>query len=376
MAHAYTPGLKVTKKTILRKERRLPLPGEVVAKAGERVTAETIVARTELPGNVQPVNVAGLLSIPPQEVEGVMLKKPNDSVRKGEPIAESKSFFGLFKNSVTAPVDGIIESVSNITGQVILREPPIPITVNAYIDGQVVEVIPNEGVVVETTASFIQGIFGIGGETIGEILVVADSPEEELSKEKIKPEMRGKILVGGSYVTSEALREAVKCGVVGIVVGAIDDKNLKDFLGYDIGVAITGNEQKGITLMVTEGFGKISMAKRTFELFKELNGKKASMNGATQIRAGVIRPEVIVALTDGTSGPEESKEGELSQGLVIGTMIRVIREPYFGRIGKVTNLPPELKVIETEAKVRVLEIEFEDGTRAIVPRANVEIIEE
>ncbi len=375
MAHAYTPGLKVTRKTILRKERRLPLPGEVIVKVGDKVKAEDIVAKTELPGNVQPINVAGLLSIAPQEIESVMLKKVNDFVKKGEPIAESKSFFGLFKNSVTSPVDGIIESISNITGQVILREPPIPITVNAYIDGEVKEVIPNEGVVVETVASFIQGIFGIGGETIGEIYVAASSPDEELTEEKIKEEMKGKIVVGGSFVTAAAIRKAVSYGVKGIVVGAIDDKNLKEFLGYDIGVAITGNEQKGITLMITEGFGKLAMAKRTFELFKELNGKKASMNGATQIRAGVIRPEVIVALEGETYEAKEEAE-ELKEGLVVGTMVRVIREPYFGRIGKVTALPPELRVIETEAKVRVLEIEFDDGTKVIVPRANVEIIEE
>lgn len=375
MAHAYTPGLKVTRKTILRKERRLPLPGEVIVKVGDKVKAEDIVAKTELPGNVQPINVAGLLSIAPQEIESVMLKKVNDFVKKGEPIAESKSFFGLFKNSVTSPVDGIIESISNITGQVILREPPIPITVNAYIDGEVKEVIPNEGVVVETVASFIQGIFGIGGETIGEIYVAASTPDEELTEEKIKEEMKGKIVIGGSFVTAAALRKAVSYGVKGIVVGAIDDKNLKEFLGYDIGVAITGNEQKGITLMITEGFGKLAMAKRTFELFKELNGKKASMNGATQIRAGVIRPEVIVALEGETYEVKEETE-ELKEGLVVGTMVRVIREPYFGRIGKVTALPPELRVIETEAKVRVLEIEFDDGSRVIVPRANVEIIEE
>ncbi|MEO0246946.1 MAG: hypothetical protein ABIM20_03085 [candidate division WOR-3 bacterium] len=375
MAHAYTPGLKVTRKTILRKERRLPLPGEVIVKVGDKVKAEDIVAKTELPGNVQPINVAGLLSIAPQEIESVMLKKVNDFVKKGEPIAESKSFFGLFKNSVTSPVDGIIESISNITGQVILREPPIPITVNAYIDGEVKEVIPNEGVVVETVASFIQGIFGIGGETIGEIYVAASTPDEELTEEKIKEEMKGKIVVGGSFVTAAALRKAVSHGVKGIVVGAIDDKNLKEFLGYDIGVAITGNEQKGITLMITEGFGKLAMAKRTFELFRELNGKKASMNGATQIRAGVIRPEVIVALEGETYEAKEEAE-ELKEGLVVGTMVRVIREPYFGKIGKVTALPPELRVIETEAKVRVLEIEFDDGTKVIVPRANVEIIEE
>jgi len=54
----------------------------------------------------------------------------------------------------------------------------------------------------------------------------------------------------------------------------------------------------------------------------------------------------------------------------------VIRAPYFGRLGRVTALPAELQVLETEAKVRVLEVEFADSSRAIVPRANVEMIED
>ena len=117
------------------------------------------------------------------------------------------------------------------------------------------------------------------------------------------------------------------------------------------------------------------MAKRTFELLKSLEGKKCSISGATQIRAGVIRPEVIV--------PDESLEikgddKEMQEGgLVIGkTRVRIIREPYFGKIGTVVALPPELQKIETEAMVRVLQVQFDDGTRVTVPRANVEIIEE
>ncbi len=375
MAHAYTPGLKVTRATIIRKERRLPLQGEVLVKKGDRVKAEDIVARTELPGNVHPVNVAGLLSVPPEDVPQLMLKKTGDSVKKGEPIAMSKSFFGLFKTTVTAPIDGVIESVSNITGQVILRESPIPVEVNAYVDGVVTEIFENEGVVVETKASLVQGIFGIGEERIGILHVIADSPSFVVDESVIKEEHKGKVLIGGSFVTSGALKKAAKIGVKGIVVGGIDDKNLKDFLGYDIGVAITGNEGKGITLIVTEGFGKLDMAKRTFELLKSLEGKKCSISGATQIRAGVIRPEVIVPDESLEIGAEDTEMQE--GGLIIGkTRVRIIREPYFGRIGTVVALPPELQKIETEAMVRVLEVQFDDGTKVTVPRANVEIIEE
>jgi hypothetical protein len=60
----------------------------------------------------------------------------------------------------------------------------------------------------------------------------------------------------------------------------------------------------------------------------------------------------------------------------VGTYVRIIQEPYFGDVGHVRNLPPELQGVETESSVRIVEIELEDGRKVLVPRANVEIIEE
>ncbi|MEO0071946.1 MAG: hypothetical protein ABIK10_00700 [candidate division WOR-3 bacterium] len=375
MAHVYTPGLKVTSKTIIRKERRLPLKGQVLVNKGQKVKGEDIVARTSLPGNVTTVNVAGLLGVPPEDIKLMMVKKIGDQVEKNEVIAQSKGFLGLFKSTVKSPIEGIIESISEITGQVILREPPKPVEIKAYIDGVVSEVLPEEGVIIETQASLIQGIFGVGGETRGIIKVLANSPDEPLTAEAITEECKNKIIVGGSIVDFPALQKAREIGAKGVVVGGIEDATLKAFLGYDIGVAITGHENCGLTIMVTEGFGRMRMANHTFKLIKELNGKMASMNGATQIRAGVIRPELIVPIEDGTGVLEDSTR-ILERGLEIGSIVRIIREPLFGKIGKVVALPVELQQIETESKVRILEVELEDGKRVVLPRANVEIIEE
>ncbi len=44
-------------------------------------------------------------------------------------------------------------------------------------------------------------------------------------------------------------------------------------------------------------------------------------------------------------------------------------------LGKVKDLPSELQTIETEAKARVLKVEFPDGQTVILPRANIEAIE-
>jgi hypothetical protein len=374
MAHSYTPGLKVASFTILRRERKLPLAGTVLATVGQAVEAETIVARTELPGNVQTVNAANILGVLPEDVPDCLVKPVGSPLKKGEVFAESKSFFGLFRSKCMAPVDGTLESLSTVTGQAILREPPIPVEVDAYVDGTVVEVHERQGVTVETKGSFIQGIFGIGGETSGLLHVCVDKPSDVLTEAKIGDDARGKVLVGGSHVSTKVLRHAIQKGARAVVIGGFDDHDLREFLGYDLGVAITGSEEKGITLVVTEGFGEIPMAGRTFELLRSCEGRKVSVSGATQIRAGVLRPEIVAPrAADPVGGRGDGSQDHA--GLELGSQIRVIREPYFGRLGKVVSLPPELVALETEAKVRVLEVDFGNGSRAMLPRANVEMIE-
>lgn len=374
MAHAYTPGLRVAADAVLHRERRLPLKGTVLVKVGDAVETDTVVARTELPGNVQTVNLAAKLGLDPAKAPGSLKHPIGAAIKKDEVIASAKAMFGLTTNTAVAPVDGVIESVSQVSGQLILREPPIPVEVNGYVRGRVTEVLPGEGVVIETRGAFLQGIFGVGGETFGEIACVGSGPDAALDPASLKPEHRGKVVVGGAYVSYQALMKARAVGAAAVVVGGFDDQDLRQLLGKDLGVAITGSEEIGLTLVLTEGFGHIRMADRTWKLLHEHEGKRASVSGATQIRAGVMRPEIIVPLEGATGGgAAEEQAGSLE----IGSLLRVIRPPYFGRIGRVTLLPPELQALDSEAHVRVLEVEFaDDQTRAIVPRANVELIAE
>ena len=376
MAHAYTPGLKVTEGMTIQKERRLPLEGEVLVQAGVTVKAEDVIAKADLPGNVQLVNVANLLGIPPEAIAEYMLKSVGEGVSEDEIIATTKGLFGLFKSQARSPIDGTIEAVSDVTGQVILREPPIPVEVKAYTDGTVTETAPNEGVTVETYGTYIQGIFGIGGETVGNLTVIAGSASDPLTAEQILSAHKDNILVGGSLVTTEAIQKAVQHDVKGIIAGGIDDADLRELLGYELGVAITGSEEIGITLVITEGFGSIAMAEQTFALLKAREGMKTSINGATQIRAGVVRPEVVIPLVSDTiETAEDGKDGSLDGVLEVGSLVRIIREPYFGKLGRVTELPVALQNLETEAQVRVLRVELADGQQTTLPRANVEAIE-
>ncbi|MCW5940003.1 MAG: hypothetical protein KF884_10205 [Fimbriimonadaceae bacterium] len=371
MGSAYTPGLTVSRDIVVQRVRRLPIKGEVAVKPGDKVGHDTVVARAMLPGILQTIRLAEKLGVEAKEVPGFFHLQVGDPIGVGQQVAETPGFFGLFKQPVISDFAGTVETISEVTGHVLVREPSIPVDVTAYLDGSVIDVMPEEGAVIETRGAMVQGIFGIGGERNGPIRIAVSSADEVLDAGHIKPDDAGKILVGGSGVTYEALEKANNEGVVGLVVGAVRDVDITKFLGYDIGVAITGQEPINVTLICTEGFGVLRMADRTFELLKSIEGRTASLNGATQIRAGVIRPEVI-APSDSVSG-----EGQIASSggtLEPGTPIRIIREPYFGLLGKVTGLPAQLVTVESGAEVRVLNAKLDDGREVTVPRANVEII--
>ncbi len=371
MASAYTPGLTVSGDIVVRKIRRLPIKGEVLVKQGERVSPDTVLARAMLPGPLQTLKLAEKLGVEARDVPAIFRLKAGEQVEKGQVVAETKGLFGMFKSTVASDCSGIIESISEVTGNALVREPSIPVDVNGYIHGSVAEVIPMEGAIIETRCAMVQGIFGVGGERHGKIEVVVKDSSEVLDAQHIKPEHAGKILIGGSGVTFAALQKASQNGVVGLIVGGVKDSDLIKFLGFDIGVAITGQENISLTLLVTEGFGFLNMAQRTFELLKSLEGQEASLNGATQIRAGVIRPEIIVPIAADVALASAKKEAFL---LELGVPIRVIREPYFGRLGKVTGLPHQLVALESGTEVRVLNAKLDDGEEVTVPRANVEIM--
>ena len=365
MSKSYTPGLKVLEKTSIQKERILPLRGKVHVNEGDEVDANDVVASTKIPGNVQMINIANELNIDPDQISDCMLCSLDESIEKGQIISRSKGLFGLFKSEVKSPLTGTIGNISDVTGQVIISEKPYPIEVDAYIPGKINSIIDKEGVVVSSYGMLIQGIIGIGGEKKGYIKTINNGEIDS------KKDINNKIIVMRPSLTYDFYKKLSDLGVQGVVCGGIDYNTLTKILEKPLGVAITGMEDT-TTIIVTEGFGEIKMADRTYQLLNKNNGQFASINGATQIRAGVMRPEIFI----GSDIKSESFESFNEESLAISleSKVRIIREPYFGEIGKVVKLPSELVKINTETISRVAEIEFEDGKKEIIPRANLEVI--
>lgn len=289
--------MQVVEETTVRKERRIPTRGEVLVKPGDAVEPETVLARgvVENP-DIQELKVFAALGVDPEVARDYMLKAEGDDVKKDEVVAIYRSFFGRSTRVARAPIDGRIEAFSGVTGRAIIRGHPISMEARAHIPGTVAEIIEGEGAVIEVRAAVVQGAFGLGGEATGSVVFAAESPGSPLTSEDVKPEHRGSVLVGGSVATLDALKAAARSGLSGVVVGGVDQKDLTEFLGYELGVGITGSEDIGFTLIITEGFGVQPMDEARFSLLKKHEGRLACIDGATQIRSRILRPEVVIPL--------------------------------------------------------------------------------
>ena len=287
---------------------------------GDLVSQEQIVARASLEGELCLVRIAENLGIPAKDIGKTLQVSLGAAVREGDLLAEVRGLWGLFRSTVVAPISGTVEFVTESTGHMGIRAAPRKLELSAYLGGKVVEVGGNRSVVIEAEASFVQGIFGVGGERIG----------------------------------------------------SIDDRTLRHYVGRDIGVAVTGDEDVSMTIIITEGFGSLPMGLRVWETLRAMNGARASINGATQVRAGAVRPEILsVATTERSMSFETSGA---NGGLRVGSRVRLIRVPFFGEIGTVQELPHDLQQIETGAWARVLRATLDDGRPVLVPRANVELV--
>ncbi len=195
--------------------------------------------------------------------------------------------------SAKAPISGIITDINTRKGTITLSRKFKRIEQNAGLHGVVTEV-GKRNITISVYGRRATGICGIGGESHGILMPVCKTNNDEISPDDITECHRGCILVGGAFVSIDALRIAAEAGVAGIISGGADHEDLCEFVGRDISIATTGSEEIPFPVILTGGFGVWPMQQDLCEFLTSSAGHQVYINGKTHIRAGVIRPEIIV----------------------------------------------------------------------------------
>jgi hypothetical protein len=266
------------------------------------------------------------------------------------------------QSSVYGKVTSIVDGVVTITPLHVRTE------MAAYLAGRVIEVMPGQGVVVRAFAYQLQGQYGVGGETGGELLL-AGQADSVLTPADVSDGWKDKVVVVGATAGLETMRKAAEVGARALVMAHQELRTLTEFTNGSGTVGLTGDEDVPLTVVLTEGFAPSPISKRCYDTLQALAGRYAAVNGTTHIRAGVIRPEVIVCVQDWPDQPVAAPE---EPEIAIGMTVRVTRQPLMGTIGRVVDLPVKRQLIATGSEVRVADVEFSGGITQ-VPVSNLEI---
>lgn len=358
-------------------ERRLPYPGEVLVRQGSRVEPEDIIARTLRPAPPRIINVARALGIPPGDVERAMAREKGNKVSAGQVLARVPSLFG---RSCPAPVGGMITAIDGETGYVTLAPDPEEFQLQAAVRGLVMEVLPYDGVVIETPAAQAYGAFGVGEERSGVLRLLAIDPADVIGADKIDAKSAYAIIICGASISAAALRRAVKEQVRGVIAGGIEEHELREFLGWaDLGGWRVGVHSwqwpsprqladPKLTLVITEGFGVRPMNQAIFELLSAQDRQEALIDGQTSLRRPLRRPRVVVPLARGV-GQAEPPRPQLRPG----ASVRLLDAAHLGEMATVRAVPAAPRRVASGVRTAAVEVLTEQGPLWL-PRSSVEVL--
>jgi hypothetical protein len=374
----------IIRNAMARIERRLPRPGEIIAREGTRVEAEDILGRAFITAPPHVISVARTLAIPPSQTESMMNYDIGDGVSKGESLAS----VGL--RTCTSPVRGIVVAIDNETGYVTVAPDPVEFKMFANISGVIMEVYPYEGVLIEAPADQLYGIFGVGYERSGLLQLFVTDTDEIITHEGIDARSAFSILVGGAGVTAAALIKAVQEQVRGIIVGGIDEQELRTFLKWSSKNErwINQNEwhtgmttweipnplqapDPGLTLMVTEGFGVRPMSQPVFDLLSERDRQPVLISGITRLRHPMRRPRLVISLSRSEGAQIEPPRPQIRQG----SLVRLLDTAHLGQIATVQSLSSVPERLDSGVYAAAVAVVQEEGQPFWLPRTAVEIIQ-
>ncbi len=260
---------------------RLPSGFTPLVQEGDTVTIAQPLARRVLAKEIF-LNIPALLHCNPAAIKTALLKKPGDTVLKGDVLAEKQTVFS--KKLIRSNVTGTITRYERSTGSLILRvneTPEYTSTLNIQegesqtdesgeaveellrspLDG-LITLCDNEQIVIKTDKNVLSSEAFSGTKVQGTLNVLARSQSEAVSASDISTDIIDSVLLGGQF-SREVLQKALGMDVLGIIGTDISDSDMAYF---------TQKQMQTPLLRVSE---------EVYGTLKRWGGKPVFIDGAT-----------------------------------------------------------------------------------------------
>jgi hypothetical protein len=339
--------------THIRRARLLPENGRVLVRAGQKVNATDIVAESPQQSRHVLVDVRNGLRLNRKEpLDNYMDRRVGDRLQEGDVLAEAG---GFFKRIVRSPVDGDIVSITG--GRVMIEVPDAPYTLQAGITGEVSEVIPERGVIIEADGALVQGVWGNGKIDMGMLLSLIRSPEDSITRDRLDVSMRGAVVLAGHCENADVFEAAQQLPLRGLILSS---------LTADM---IPSASSASFPVIVLEGIGSIPMNNSAYKLLSTSEKRDVSIHAAAWNPFTGERPEILVNL------PANGKLAPEVEIFKAGQSVRVQTPPYIGQIGTLTKILPGRTRLSNGLRVPAGEVKLENNVQVTLPLMNLDVLE-
>ncbi len=236
------------------------------------------------------VNIADALAIKPKQIGYYLKKNLGDFVYRNDLLANRvKSGDDLNSlRTVRAPNTGKIVAVDNVKGTITIHFVDNPYNYYAHVDGIVTACEPKRSLTISYEGSRIEGTLGVGEQSNGLLEIAKSTDELHLLN---LPE---KILCCTYKLSAIDIQVLMKSEIRALIVPAMEQSDLVNILGKELGVINTGNEKLKFPIVILHGFGNIAMQAPALSFLTAAKGKPVFVDPHTRIRAGVVRPSITV----------------------------------------------------------------------------------
>ena len=327
------------------KQVRLPQPGTVLVRTGQEVKVGDVIAEAVIPKEFQVFDIVNHLRIRPNRLDQHLKRLNGDPVSKGDVIAQKP---GLITRIFRASQDGRIVSLRE--GRVTLAMGERKLQVRAPIAGTVVELIPGFGAVIGLTGSLIQGVWSNGLNASGSFIRLDFDFNDPQQRGRL-PDLNEKIVFSGAIISPDRFRLLLAKNPAAIVIPSLMPGLVKEAL------------HSQVAIMSLNGFGDQEIDPVSLELLEKMRDQEVYL-----LSDGVGQPAELVL--PGEAGKSSALFDE-EVSLRVGSMVRLLGEPYLGSTGRVVELPERAERFASGLTVKVAVVKRKDSTLIRVPITNL-----
>jgi hypothetical protein len=338
----------------VRRVRQLPFPGSVLVTKGDRVNPEDVIAEASQPSGIMVLDVARGLGVSPDEVQTCMVRDIDDELEDGDVIAQ---FEGTLSRLVRTPAGGRLMDITN--GQVVIATGDSLVQVRAGMMGDVADIIPEYGAVLQIRGCLLQGVWGNGQIGMGVLQWVDSSQSAWIQVSDLDELKCGQVLAGGLCLQAAVLECALEKEAKGLVLDAVAPELIPTALAMPFPVIVLG------------GFGELPMDQKMMTLIQNHTGKTACVNASVTDPLNGQRPEVVIPLDERWAGEPLGFQTEIT----IGRRVRILCGEYIGHTGEVEACPDLPVRFESGLEVPSVVVRLDDGESATVPQNNIIILD-